>query len=67
MLDIGTPLQDALGGTDVAVASTGVGVCGKVLDACGFNVSQESGLPPAPKPAPVSDLVMATPPPKHSL
>lgn len=57
MLNIGTPLSDALGGMDVAVVSTGASICGRVLAASGFDVREEAGFAPAPSVSPVADLI----------
>lgn len=44
MDDVGTPLEVALGGSNIVAVSTGASVCGKVLEACGFDVSEQVGF-----------------------
>lgn len=58
----GTPLIEALGGSDVSMASTGASFTKDVLGHCGFNVSEQSASPaPSAPEADFSNLVSAKP------
>jgi hypothetical protein len=48
--EVGMPLMEALGGSDIALAATGASFCDQVLKACGFDVMKEAGFasPSAP-------------------
>jgi hypothetical protein len=57
-MEIGSPLDEILGGS-LTMVSTGASVCGRVLEACGFDVRTDLGIAPPAQKSSLADLVIS--------
>ena len=57
-MEIGSPLNEILGDS-LTMVSTGASVCGRVLEACGFDVREDLGMAAPAQKSSLADLVIS--------